>query len=215
MNTKHRLIEAASAAFVARGVAGTSLDEIARSTGVTKQTILYHFKSKNGLLEAVLSEAAETLKTELDQAVAQVAPGWKQVEAVVRSAFALGVRRPELLGLLGEVSRLGPPQSELVLAVLQSTIDRAIVALQQGMDTGDYRRSDPRLVLLSSYSAVTGVVTDTAALRGVGLELDLRVAVKLRQSLLDFLRAALLERRPNAELGGASATVSNPHSASR
>ncbi len=202
MNTKHRLIEAASAAFVARGVAGTSLDEIARSTGVTKQTILYHFKSKNGLLEAVLTEAAETLKTELDQAVAQVAPGWEQVEAVVRSAFALGVRRPELLGLLGEVSRLGPPQSELVLAVLQSTIDRAIVALQEGMDAGDYRQSDPRLVLLSSYSAVTGVVTDTAALRGVGLELDLRVAVKLRQSLLDFLCAALLERRPSTELDG-------------
>ncbi len=193
MSTKHRLIEAASAAFVARGVAGTSLDEIARSSDVTKQTILYHFKSKNGLLEAVLIEAAETLKAELDQAVAQAAPGWGQVEAVVRSAFALAVRRPELLGLLGEVSRLGRPQSDLVLSVLQATIDRAVVALQQGMDSGDYRQSDPRLVLLSSYSAVTGVVTDTAALRGVGLELDLRVAVKLRQSLLDFLRAALLE----------------------
>ncbi len=193
MSTKHRLIEAASAAFVARGVAGASLDEIARSAGVTKQTILYHFKSKSGLLEAVLIEAAETLRAELDHAVAQAPPGWGQVEAVVRSTFALAVRRPELLGLLGEVSRLGPPESELVLAVLQSTIDRAIVALQRGMDLGDYRQSDPRLVLLSSYSAVTGVVTDTAALRGVGLELDLRVAAQLRRSLLEFLQAALLE----------------------
>ncbi len=193
MATKHRVIEAASAAFVDRGFAGTSLDGVARATGVTKQTILYHFQSKNGLLEAVLSEAAQTLRYELDAAVASASPGWDQVEAVVRSAFALAVRRPELLGLLREVSRLGSPQSDLVLEVLKPSIDRAIGALEQGMARGDFRSSDARLVLLSSYCAVTGVVTDSVALKGVGLSLDLRVAVKLRHSLLDFLRAALLE----------------------
>ena len=36
------------------------------------------------------------------------APGWDRVEAVIRSVFRLAVRRPELLGLLREVSRLGP-----------------------------------------------------------------------------------------------------------
>lgn len=194
MTTKHRVIEVASAAFVDRGFAGTSLDDVARATGVTKQTVLYHYKSKNGLLEAVLVEAAHSLRAELDRAVSSAEPGWEQVEAVVRSAFALAVRQPELLGLLREVSRLGSPQSDMVLTLLQPSIDRAIAALEAGMDAGQYRRSDARLVLLSSYSAVSGVVTDTAALRGVGLELDLRVAAKLRQSLLDFLRAALLKR---------------------
>lgn len=194
MTTKHRAIEVASAAFVDRGFAGTSLDDVARSTGVTKQTILYHFKSKNGLLEAVLLQAAQTLRHELDVAVDQAKPGWDQVESVVRAAFALAVRRPELLGLLREVSRLGPPQSDMVLEVLQPSIDRAVAALETGMQAGDYRHSDARLVLLSSYCAVSGVVTDTAALRGVGLELNLRVATKLRQSLLDFLRAALLDQ---------------------
>lgn len=193
MTTKHRVIEVSSAAFVDRGFAGTSLDEVARLTGVTKQTILYHFKSKNGLLEAVLVAAANTLREELDQAVDAVEPGWSQVEAVVRAAFGLAVRRPELLGLLRETSRIGPPQSDLVLQVLQPAIDRALIALEAGMAAGAYRRTDPRLVLLSSYSAVTGVVADAAARRGVGLELDLRVAAKLRHSLLEFLRAALLD----------------------
>ena len=37
--------------------------------------------------------------------------GFDRVEAIVRSVFRLAARRPELLGLLREVSRLGPPAS--------------------------------------------------------------------------------------------------------
>ncbi len=60
------------------------------------------------------------------------------------------------------------------------------------MREGRFRRSDPRLVLVSAYAATTGVVTDVEVLRAVGLELDLRVAVQLRRAVLSFLRAALV-----------------------
>lgn len=159
--------------------------------GVTKQTILYHFKSKDGLLRAVLAEAAETLRGALDREVEANQPGWPRVEATVRTAFGLAVRRPELLGLLREVGRLGPPVSDDVIALLQPMIDRAVDAIGTGMDDGTFRRSDPRLVLVSAYAAVTGVVSDPEILRAVGLELDVRTAARLRRTVLDFLEAAL------------------------
>jgi hypothetical protein len=64
------------------------------------------------------------------------------------------------------------------------------------MIDGRFRRSDPRLVLVSAYAAVTGVVADGEVLRAVGLDLDLRVAVRLRGVVLAFLRAALVPEAP-------------------
>lgn len=159
--------------------------------GVTKQTILYHFKSKSGLLAEVLVDAAETLRAELDRSTETSAPGWPQVESTVRAAFGLAVRRPELLGLIREVGRLGPPVSDDVIELLQPMVDRAVSSLEAGMDQGHFRRSDPRLVLVSAYAAVTGVVSDPEILRAVGLELDVRTAAQLRRTVLDFLQAAL------------------------
>lgn len=189
--TADRAVQTAAAAFAERGVAATSLDDLARSMGVTKQTILYHFKSKSGLLTAVLVDAAETLRAELDRSSEASEPGWPRVESTVRAAFGLAVRRPELLGLLREVGRLGPPVSDDVIELLQPMVDRAVAAIEDGMDAGEFRRSDPRLVLVSAYAAVTGVVSDPELLRAVGLELDVRTASQLRRTVLDFLEAAL------------------------
>lgn len=182
----------ATVAFADKGVAGTSLDDLARRLGVTKQTILYHFGSKEGLVADVLAAGARDLLVVLEGASRASGAGWDRIEATVRAAFALAVERPELLGLLRELSRLGPERSEQVIAVLQPLVDAAVGNLEEGMGTGRFRRSDPRLVLVSAYAAVTGVVTDVEVLRAVGLELDLRVAVRLRRAVLAFLRAALV-----------------------
>jgi TetR/AcrR family transcriptional regulator len=192
VSTKHRVVAVATVAFAERGVNGASLDDLARQLGVTKQTILYHFGSKDGLVAAVLSQAADDLFAVLEEASRSSQPGWERVEATVRASFALAVQRPDLLGLLRELGRLGPERSQAVLALLQPMIDGAVAELEAGMDQGRFRRSDPRLVLVSAYAAVTGVVTDLAVLRAVGLDLDLKVAAQLRRAVLAFLRAALV-----------------------
>ncbi len=179
-------------AFANRGVAGTSLDWLARDLGVTKQTILYHFGSKDGLISAVLTGAAHDLVIELHSAIDVSEPGWERVVATVRSSFALAVRRPELLGLLREVNRLGSQWSEVVLELLQPLIDRAIGDLTAGMANGRFQHGDPQMVLVSAYAVVTGVVSDVEVLRAVGLELDLRTAARLRRTLLSFLEAVLM-----------------------
>lgn len=179
-------------AFAQKGVAGTSLDDLARELGLTKQSILYHFGSKEGLVVAVLQAGAADLLTVLEEVCQHSPPGWQRVEATVRGVFALAARRPELLGLLRELNRLGPPYSAPVITVLAPLIDAAVGYMDQAMVEGEFRRSDPRLVLVSAYAAVTGVVGDIEVLRAVGLDLDLRLAAQMRRTVLDFLRAALL-----------------------
>lgn len=181
--TATRIARIAGAQFGTRGVAATSLDDVARELGLTKQTVLYHYGSKEGLVRAVTIAGAERLMDVLDEA-AEGRTGWEQIESVVRAAFGLAVAQPELIGLLREVSRLGPPVSTGVAHVLRPLLDRAMAAL-------DGHVADPQITLISIYATVAGVVTDAEALRAVGLDLDSRAAVRLRRHVLDTLRAVM------------------------
>lgn len=183
MRTEDRIAEAALVMFAERGVAATSLDDLARSLGLTKQTVLYHYGSKESLVRSVAGRGTDELIEVLTSALADSEAGRDRMESVVRAAFDLAVRRPELVALLREVSRLGSPVSDDVLDRLQPLIERAVTALAAARGG-----SDPRLLLVSIYALVTGTVTDTVALRAVGVTLDLRVAAQLRRTVLNLLR---------------------------
>jgi AcrR family transcriptional regulator len=191
-STRDRILDSALHAFGTRGYETTSLDALAAQLGVRKQTILYHFASKESLLDAVIDEAGAELIAVLEEAVAGSARGWARIDAVVRLVFRLAARRPELLGLLREVSRLGPPAATRFRAMLEPFVARATGFLEEGMNAGEFRRQDARLLLLATYSTVIGVATEVEVLRALGVEPTGRSLVRRRAELLEFLRSALL-----------------------
>ena len=191
-STRARTVDAALTAFGTRGYETTSLDALAAELGVRKQTILYHFASKDALLDAVIDEAGAELIAVLEQAVSGTGEGWSRVDALVRSVFRLAARRPELLGLLREVSRLGPPPATRFREMLGPFIERATGFLEGGMEAGEFRGQDARLLLLATYSTVIGVATEVEVLRALGIEPTARSLMRRRAELLAFLRSALL-----------------------
>lgn len=192
MTTRDRILDVALASFAGRGFEATSLDQLAVQLGVTKQTILYHFASKAALLDAVIDRSATELSDALEAALAVAGPGFARVEAVVRSVFRLAARRPELLGLLREVGRLGPPAAARLTDALEPLVGRATAWLSAEMDAGTVRRHDARLLLLAAYSSVIGMATEVEVLRALGDEPSARSLVRRRRELLAFLRSALL-----------------------
>ena len=189
--TGDRIIDAAIRSFGTRGYEATSLDALASVLGVRKQTILYWFPSKEAVLEAAVDRTAAQLASTLEQALLRAGEGWPRVEAIVRSVFRLSVRQPELLGVVREVSRLGPPASTRLLHALEPLMDRATGFLRAEMSAGRMREQEPRLVLLAAYSAVIGMATEVEVLRALGFDLTARELVRRRDELLEFLRAAL------------------------
>jgi AcrR family transcriptional regulator len=190
--TGDRVVDAALAAFGTRGYDVTSLDALAKELGLRKQTILYYYPSKEALLDAAIDRAASELSEALESALAGAGQGWARVEAVVRSVFRLAARRPELLGLLREVSRIGSPAATRLTAALDPLIARAASFLEAEMDAGTMRRHEPRLVLLAAYSAVVGMATEVEVLRALGYEPTARSLVRRRSELLALLRSALV-----------------------
>ena len=190
--TRQRILDAALDLFGARGVDAVSLDEIAREVGVRKQTVLYWFPSKDELVDAVLETVAAELVVVIDAAVRATSEDpLERIDAVVRAVFRPAVRRPALLGLVREMSRLSEAQADRLRVRLQPLIDRCIDYVSIEMDKGRLRRGDPRLIAAISYATVTGIATEPEALRAVGWQPTAVELRHLRDELRSFLRAAL------------------------
>lgn len=190
--TRERILDAALDLFGVRGVVAVSLDEIARVVGVRKQTVLYWFDSKEALVDGVLDKVAAELVIVIDAAV-RSAPDdpLDRIDAVVRAVFRPAVRRPALLGLVREVSRLSHGQADRLAERIAPLIDRAVAYLGDEMAAGRLRAGDPRLIAALGYATITGIATEPEVLRAVGWTADAAGLRSLRDELRAFLRAAL------------------------
>ncbi|MCH2416266.1 MAG: TetR/AcrR family transcriptional regulator [Acidimicrobiales bacterium] len=189
--TKEKILDAALESFSTSGFDATSLDVVAKSLGVRKQTILYHFTTKKGLLNAVVERAAGNLINSIEEVLNSDLKGWERIEALARMIFRLALREPLLLGLLREVSRPGSVGSERLRILMTPLMDRATLWMQSEMEVGRMRRTDPRLVILSAYSTVVGLATEIEVLRAAGIEQALRPVTVRRRELIRFLRVSL------------------------
>jgi TetR/AcrR family transcriptional regulator len=68
LETQDKILEAATALFVAKGAARTTIRQIAAAASVSSQLIYYYFHDKHGLFRAALEAAAGHVDTLLAQA---------------------------------------------------------------------------------------------------------------------------------------------------
>ncbi len=98
-----RILQVARAAFVERGFAAVSMQEIAGAAGLTKAAIYYHFRDKQDLFEAVVWAEMERLHQGVAEQLAAGPPLRSQLERV--TAFALGVTRGDRTRLIEDAHR--------------------------------------------------------------------------------------------------------------
>ena len=72
---RERILDAASAAFYARGIAPVGVDAVVAESGVAKATLYRHFRSKDDLVVAFLRRRDERWRDWLGAAVERLADG--------------------------------------------------------------------------------------------------------------------------------------------
>jgi TetR/AcrR family acrAB operon transcriptional repressor len=94
--TRNALLDAAERVFLAQGVAGTSLNDIAQAAGTTRGAIYWHFRDKADLFNAMMDRVALPLQRALSLVDAQPEhdplPGLKEA---LRSALHQAVHDPQ------------------------------------------------------------------------------------------------------------------------
>jgi AcrR family transcriptional regulator len=182
-------LAAALAAFAERGVEATSLDSVAAAVGVRKQTLLYWFPSKEQLLFGVVDHAVDELGRILSEAaLAGGADLRAQITAVVDATFRLGSIRPELLAVVREVARLGPPASTHLARAVEPLVATASAVLTRA-EGGDEART--RAVLLAAGARVVGIATEAEVREDLGIPADLAWLRERRRSLISSLSSSL------------------------
>ena len=199
-STRLRILDTALDLFGTRGVGAVSLDDIADAVGVRKQTVLYWFKSRSGLIDAVLDHAADEMLIVVEAAIRSKGDGpIERVDAVVCAVFRPVVRRPALLGLIREVIRLEEHHINHLRSRLAVVVERCVSYLTFEMEKGRLRKCDPMLLAGILYSTVSGTGTEPIVLETFGWKADAAGLRQVRRELRGFVRASL---QPGAEVPG-------------
>jgi AcrR family transcriptional regulator len=192
-STPERIVQAAVASFAGKGFEATSLDSLARSLGITKQTILHHYGSKDGLLEATINHVAGAISGAVEGALAgrESATGFARLERVIRAMFSLTSRSPELIGLVREISRLGGQPVERLAVALEPLTERASTFVRSSMAEPVVPRRDPRQIVTSAYAAVVAAFVEVEILQSLGERPSPRLLLRRRRELLEYLATML------------------------
>lgn len=83
--SRNQVIQAGVALLAERGLARTSVGDIARAAGLSKGAVHYHFDSKHDLLEQVLEHCAAQLRERMVEAWQSAADPAERVRSVVRA----------------------------------------------------------------------------------------------------------------------------------
>lgn len=87
------IMDAAERQLVAAGPGGIRLQDVAREVGVSHPTVLHHFGSREGLVDAVVSRALDALHADVAAALTDASAGEDQVAAMLDGvAAALSAR---------------------------------------------------------------------------------------------------------------------------
>jgi TetR/AcrR family acrAB operon transcriptional repressor len=94
--TRQRLLDAAEQVFLAQGVAGTSLNDIAVAAGTTRGAIYWHFTDKADLFNAMMDRVTLPLQSALAHVERDAAEDpLPALRAAIQSAFRQTVQDPQ------------------------------------------------------------------------------------------------------------------------
>jgi AcrR family transcriptional regulator len=152
------VLSAAVALFIRKGYDATSIDDIAKSLGVTKSAVYHHVTSKEQLLSEALDEALDELDNTVDAAAKASGPASQRLRDVVRRSVEVLVAHQSAVTLLLRVH--GNSETELAALTRRRRIDRALAALvKEAVDEGALRSDlDPDVLSRLMFGMVNSLV---------------------------------------------------------
>lgn len=146
------IVAAALEVFSARGFAGATVDAIAAGAGMSKANVLYYFRRKQDIYDAVL---ARTLVVWLDP-LARLDPNGEPRAELLRYATAklrLARTAPQASRLFASEMLQGAPRLQGYLSTeLHAAVTRACTLLQAWIDEERLAPVDPRALLFLIWS---------------------------------------------------------------
>lgn len=152
------LLAVAAQVFTERGYDGTSMEDLAKVTGIAKSSIYHHVESKEEILRLGLDRALDALFAVFDEPVAQSGRAVERLRHVVRRTVEVLDAELPYVTLLLRVR--GNTATEQAALERRRTFDRQVRTLvAQAIDDGDLRPGlDPALTERLVFGMINSVV---------------------------------------------------------
>jgi AcrR family transcriptional regulator len=164
--SRQRLLAAAAAEFAARGFAGASVDRIARTAGVNKAMIYYHFTSKAALYREILRDMFEAVAGRVAEAERSDAAPEEKVRAFVEAIASEAEARPHFPPIwFREIAEGGAHLDAATLGSVSAVVKSLRHIIREGSAAGRFHPVNPFLV----HAGIVGPILlyfASGALRG-------------------------------------------------
>jgi TetR/AcrR family transcriptional regulator len=197
--TRAAILKAALEEFAHEGVTGARTDEIARRAGVNKALLYYYFKDKEGLYAAALEQVFSGLHDRVMVVLNDSSlPPREKLLSYVEAHFDYIAGAPFYPRLaqrefMRSGKSLSPAASRILDRHIKPIYTRIRTMLQEGINRGDFRRSDATQTMTSILGTIAFYFISLPA-QEVMFEDDPvspdRIAAR-RAAILDFISAAV------------------------
>jgi AcrR family transcriptional regulator len=149
--TRQKLTEAASVLIAEKGVAGLRIQEITERADVALGSFYNHFKTKEELVEAVVTDTIEVRAQGIVARMAALEDPADAVSFACRRVVRIAYEDPELAWLFVNLDRAD--------ALFETIVHRyALSALHDGLATGRFVIADPDVALTSLVGGAIAVM---------------------------------------------------------
>ena len=151
------ILKSAAAAFRRRGYHGASVDEIASALEMTKGNLYYYFKNKEEILFACHEYSLDKLLALMDDVQAEAISPEAKLRKLMLAFVHLILDDLHGTALTLDPEALSPVLLKRVIAK-RDRFDHGIRAIiQQGIDQGEFRPGDPKMIEFAMMGAVNWI----------------------------------------------------------
>jgi AcrR family transcriptional regulator len=158
------ILKTARGLFLKNGIAGTTMEDIARACELAKGTLYLYFRSKDEVAFAVLVRATDELLTAMRASLKPSLPAVDQLTRLAVEYSRFYAAQPEsfrYMFMVPHESYAGRVSAELVEqwgATGREALGIVAGLLRQAVSEGDLSVANPESTAVALWSAITGVI---------------------------------------------------------
>ncbi|MCI9466953.1 MAG: TetR/AcrR family transcriptional regulator [Ruminiclostridium sp.] len=154
-DTRQEILDAARRLFNQRGYNGVSLQDIARSVGISKGNLSYHFQKKEGIAEALIAEGGDPLPLKTPKTIGELDLVFLDIQQVVQDNRFFFLSHAQLGQISPEIGRKQRARCrEITENLEQALVSLHAAGLVRDEDySGEYAHTAELLYFSSAYWA--------------------------------------------------------------
>lgn len=159
MNSRKKIIDAATTVFSRTGFHQSSVDEIAKLAGVAKGTLYYNFSSKAEIFTAAVTEGMASIIDAVKKELESALPFSEHFKLLIRCNLLQYVKHRELAKIFFFEISSGLDQETLsaIDSVRTRYIDFIADTLRNGQEKGYLKPLNPRLAAVGLVGLLDGL----------------------------------------------------------